>query len=358
MYKIEEITDLIILSSYLRTSPENIYRIIYANKLIFDSKKSNVEVIYGSEYPKGYNISFQRFYIPKKNKRLGYRVVYKCQQQIVRDVLKTLELNLNALYTPNNYVHGYIIGRNTKSNAYEHLGKGYLLNLDIKNFFESIDISTIISTLADLGFNEEVSTIIASICTIKGKLVQGFPTSPVIANLVCSKMDQQLKELCGNCIAIYTRYADDISISSDENLPLIKDIEYIVKKHGFSLNHKKTKIFKKGQNQYVTGLSISDSLHPRIPKPMKKRLRQELHYIGKFGYESHICRIYDLDEERDSEKINEYLNKIRNRIKGWIDYINAVEPILAKTLYIKFNEIEMHRMERNIEYLKNLGEEV
>jgi RNA-directed DNA polymerase len=350
MYSPSEIENFEMLSSYLRTTPEQLDRFVNGEQYIVDWNDISSLV----KIPR-YNdkrTDFQRFYIPKKNKKLGHRIVYKCYEQFTKDILKTLKFNLDNIYIPHDSVHGFVRGKNTRSNALVHLGKKNLLSLDIKNFFESINKESVYLAFRSLGFNENIASDLSSICTLEDKLVQGFPTSPILANIVCFNMDKEIQKLCQNYDATYTRYADDLSISSNNILPQIDEICSILKSFQFELNTRKTKSFKLGQNQYVTGLSISDSSFPRIPKPIKKRLRQQLYYIKKYGYHSHICKLNNLDEATDSSLSNEFFQKTRNNIKGWIDYIHSIEPQLAKKLYASFNEIEEIRYGKFISLFK------
>ncbi|WP_300570424.1 reverse transcriptase family protein [Flavobacterium sp.] len=352
MYNPSEIENFEMLSSYLRTTPEQLDKFVNGEQYIIDWKDTSSLAKIPNYKDNSYRTDFQRFYIPKKNKRLGHRIVYKCYQQFTKDILKILKFNLTNIYIPHNCVHGFVPGKNTRSNALVHLGKKNLLSLDIKNFFESINKESVNSALISLGFNESIASDLSSICTLEDKLVQGFPTSPILANIVCSEMDQKIQELCQNYDATYTRYADDLSISSNDIMPQIDEIDSILKSFQFELNTSKTKRFKRGQNQYVTGLSISDSLYPRIPKPIKRRLRQQLYYIKKYGYHSHICRLNNLDETTNSSHTNEFIKVTRNNLKGWIDYISSIEPQLAKRMYASFNEIEKIRYSELMSFFK------
>jgi RNA-directed DNA polymerase len=341
MYNPSDIENFEMLSSYLRTTPELLDKFVNGKRYIIDweDEALDEEELYRTRNEK-FKTDFLKFYIPKRNKKLGHRVVYKCYQSFTMDILKTLKFNLNNIYSPHSCVHGFVPGRNTKSNALVHLDKKYLLSLDITNFFESINKNSVKTAFISLGFKESIALDLSKICTLDDKLIQGFPTSPILANIVCVNLDEKIQELCKKNNATYSRYADDISISSNIEFHLIEEIETILKSFEFSLNSKKTKKFKHGQNQYVTGLSISDSSYPRIPKPLKKRIRQQLFYIKKYGYHSHICKLYDLDEQTDSDISFQYIQKDKNKVKGWIDYIHSIEPELAKKLYIEFNAIE------------------
>jgi RNA-directed DNA polymerase len=343
MYNPSEIENFEMLSSYLRSTPENLSKFVHGARYVIDfSDLGSLNAI--PKFSEDQNrTDFQRFYIPKKNKKLGYRIIYKSFQQFTKDILKVLNFNLKLIYTPNEYVHGFINGRNTRSNASAHLGNQFLLKLDIKNFFESIEIDSVEEAFLSLGFMESIAADLAKICTLDDKVVQGFPTSPVVANIVCDAMDIEIQKLCSHYDAAYTRYADDISISGNGILPPVHEISSILNNYNFKLNTKKTQRFKRGQNLYVTGLSISDQSYPRIPKAVKKRIRQYLYYIKKFGFHSHICRLNGFSEDIEKSSTNSLISHLENYLEGWINYMKPIEPDLAESFRLQLNEIkEIH----------------
>ena len=351
MYKPEEIINIELLSSYLRTSAELLDTFINGKKKLIDWRNKadfkNLNLQNKSEK----EVHIQRFYIPKRNKKLGYRIVYKLRNQFATDILKVLKFNLYELYTPTECVHGFVLGKDTLTNAKSHVGSKLLLSLDIVDFFKSISIGQVKMAFKHLGFNDEISRILSEISTIEDSLPPGFPTSPFIANIVFRELDDQINDLCKQNRAIYTRYADDISISSDYDLPSVDDIEEILSPSGFLINSQKTKFFKRGQNQYVTGLSITDDKYPRIPKHIKKKLRQEIYHIKKFGFHSHICHLNNWDEKTDKSITEEIRGEVLNRMKGWIDYIKHIEPKVAEKFYEDFNLIiEKIRIEADKNY--------
>jgi hypothetical protein len=356
MYQPEEITNLDLLSGYLRTHKHDLNKMISGFKLVYEQKTSNTFVFDKINSKQDFPILYFKYHIPKKNPSLGYRIVYEIGHLFALNILKVLKFNLNELYEPHDSVHGFVPERGICSNAKQHLANYYLLRSDIKNFFESININMVYEVFMELGFIPEIANVLSKITTLDDHLVQGLPTSPIIANLVSKSMDTELKSLCDKYNAVYTRYADDISISSNSNLPPLKEIENIVNESEFKLNTKKTKTFKRGQNQFVTGLSIFDNLYPRIPKKIKRKIRQELYYIKKFGYESHICKKLDFDEDNcDEDFVSEEKRKLKNRIKGWIDYIHSIEPKVAKSFYNDLKEIEDNERKKIDEYIKKHG---
>lgn len=271
---------------------------------------------------------YEEIKIRKKNykNKDKYRVVYKADSS-----LSQLQKNIAEAISDNvkfpDYVQGFVKRRSSYSNARQHLAKAFLLSADICDFFDSIEIADVATVFRTLGCNNETAEALAKICTINGILSQGLHSSPVISNLVVGNMDKDFQELCSRHEAVYTRYSDDISISSNKDLPTKEQIMAILEKNGFILNTDKFKITKRGQAQFVTGLSVFDSKSPRIPKRMKRRLRLELHYIDKYGTIGHFERVGVPDFAQ---------SYAYNRVRGHIDYVNAAEPDLAEKLYEKF----------------------
>ncbi|PCH91315.1 MAG: hypothetical protein COB85_09280, partial [Bacteroidetes bacterium] len=194
MYKPSDIANSELLSSYLRTSTDQLDRFVNGNQNIIDWQ--NKENIKAPSADRDKITVFERFYIPKRNKSLGYRIVYKPWDQFTFDILKVLKFNLTELYKPEDCVHGFVSNRSTRSNAIVHLGQKHLLKLDIKNFFESLKIDSVKDAFVSLGFKEDIAIQLSRICTLEEKLVQGFPTSPVLANIISVEMDKRIHKLC------------------------------------------------------------------------------------------------------------------------------------------------------------------
>jgi len=267
---------------------------------------------------------YKELRIPKKNKkrRGEFRVVYRGDPS-----LKQLQKNIAFAIEEKTIfpicVQGFVKKRSTTTNAKFHLGKQLILNADIKDFFDSITIDQVIKIFMQLGCNQSVAEILAKICTINGVLRQGLHTSPILANIVAFPIDESFEALAEKYKCIYTRYGDDITLSSDDQLPTKDEVQDILKKHGFLLNESKFSITKRGQAQFVTGLAVFDKEYPRVPKRFKKWLRLTSYYMNKYGVDNHLERIGVPDFA---------LSAYFNRIKGTIDYINASEPDLAKRI--------------------------
>ena len=229
-------------------------------------------------------LNLKKFCIPKRNKKFGVREIYEPFSETLKNLLKITNSVLGQIYVAPNSVHGFVKGKNINTNATPHLGKKFLLSIDIENFFESISREMVVKSLKEYDFTELIAETLANILTVDNKLVQGFNTSPTLANIYFRKIDLIFENLFPHIT--YSRYADDLSFSSDEEITpnQIEEIKRIINNFGFTVNEDKTKIMKRGRNQYVTGLTVFDNKYPRIPKRIKRKLRLDIFYINKYGY--------------------------------------------------------------------------
>lgn len=337
-----EIKTLKQLANYLKCSEESLNKAINNDFNIID--KEGILAFEAFINVADEEILIQKINIKKKGKTSGFRTVYAIRTFQLSDTLKILNNCLTEIFTPLDCVHGFVPGKSTKTNAKVHLAKKLVLSVDIKEFFDSTSKKMISESLVEIGFNQNVANWISCITTIDGHLVQGFNTSPTLANIVTDKMDRDLLKLCGNSIN-YSRYADDLYFSTDEILPNIEDIKNIIEKYGYILNDTKTKTMKRGHFQFVTGLTVFDKHIPRIPKKIKRNIRLEIHYILKFGYEKHaIRRLENIEIPLDSVDsqffIEEEIANTNRRLFGWLHYIKSIEPKFASNYYKQLYQAE------------------
>jgi len=324
-------------ANYLRCDVEFIQSILQQNYFVIENVLENLSFIF--DKMNSDKVFIEKFYIPKKNKKSGFRTIYKPLNHNLSNTLKILNNYLSSIYNPLENVHGFVNGRSIKTNATKHLAKKIILTIDIKDFFESISKQAISAALIELGFKIHVTEWISTLTTINNFLTQGFHTSPTIANIVAQKMDIELNRICGDSIC-YTRYADDLYFSSNDTIPELEKYKSIVESYGFLLNDSKTKLMRRGQNQYVTGLSVFDNKLPRIPKKIKRNLRLEIYYITRFGYEAHAIRKLGLHRNQLNDigvkgKIIDEMEKTSLRIWGWIHYIQSIETEYGNKLHDK-----------------------
>lgn len=233
--------------------------------------------------------------------------------------LKNIHRRLLALLTGvsidlPSHVTGYVRGRSILLNAAPHVGNRFLQRFDLKSFFDHIDRGAIVGGLRHYGFHEVVAEMLARLSTVNGKLPTGFATSPAMANVAMASFDADLVALAATRGLSVTRYADDITLSGSSPFDVTGDMVGISEMHGHEINLEKARTLKYGQPLYVTGLSTSEADRPRLPRPFKKRLRQELYYIGRFGLESH------------AQRTGVAPDTLRLRLGGRIAYAESIEP--------------------------------
>ncbi len=272
-----------------------------------------------------------------------------------------LEL-MTPLVNPRESVHGFVRGkrRGVVSNAQRHVARRAVLNFDIKRFFESIHFGRVRGVFCGHPFNfpNEVASTLAQLCTLDGVLPQGAPTSPILSNLVCRSMDLDLSRLARRHGCRYTRYADDITISSSKFLPeslatltnastgeaqLGTALKELLKKHGFEENPKKTRLALKHQRQSVTGLIVNERVN--VPRSFIRRLRATLHGWKVSGSSAAQKKFEDADKVRVTRRKKPPL--LADHVRGKLQYLRMVRgpgdctyaryALLAKTLDASLN---------------------
>ena len=156
--------------------------------------------------------------------------------------------------------------------AEKHKNNLYVFKLDLKNFYPSINRKKVYYVFSNIGYNSDVSNLLTNICTVDGELPQGAVTSSYLANLICRKLDLRIAGYCNKRNIVYTRYADDITISTqsiklpkiigaisdDGLLCLSKKITDIINNQGFTINSNKLNISSINNRQEVTGLIVNN----------------------------------------------------------------------------------------------------
>lgn len=231
---------------------------------------------------------YREFDIPKKSGGTRRIVV---PSGILKGIQRSIAFMLQYVYFAPEPAMGFVQGRSIKTNAEKHAGKRYVLNTDLSDFFPSIGTSQVRRALVLHGISAEVAKLIASLCCWtdddgKQKLPQGAPTSPVLSNMVCTRMDVRLFGLSKRFGLTYTRYADDITFSSNHSV-YAKDGEFwkefrdIIAQSGFSFNGKKTRLVTRKVRQEVTGLTVGEKVN--VSRKYLKNLRAELHNMTEYG---------------------------------------------------------------------------
>jgi len=282
------------------------------------------------------NDLYKEFHIPKKRKgkrkilapSSNLKLIQKEIQQILNlfyDFPEKWEFNdetkliASNLFKSPNSVHGFLNTRSIVSNARNHVGKGYVFNFDLQNFFPSVGPGKIIETLKNepFAFSHFTSQVIANICTLNNELPQGAPTSPLLSNIVSRRMDNRFESLCTKFKSLkYSRYADDITFSCDFNIfddDFLNIVNLIVEAESYSIHPKKTRLQLRTQRQEVTGVIVNQKLN--VTRKRIKLIRALLYNWRKKGYDESQSEF--VKKHRKSIDLSLYL-------KGQLNYIKMV----------------------------------
>jgi RNA-directed DNA polymerase len=250
---------------------------------------------------------------------------------------------------PHSAAHGFVPGRSVKTFLAPHVGQRVVLKMDLQDFFPSIAGVRVQTIFRMLGYPESVADLLGGICSnavprrvwpvdsqfqdarmlhTRPHLPQGAPTSPALANICAYRVDCRLTGLARSAGAEYTRYADDLAFSGGEDFE--RGVERfsthaaaILLEEGFQVNHRKTRIMRRGVRQRVAGLVTNERMN--VPRPSFDRLKATLHNCVRFGAET--------QNRTDHPHFRAHLDA---RI-GWVECIN---PAKAQRLRAIFDQIE------------------
>lgn len=271
---------------------------------------------------------YETFQIPKK--RGGNRLIQTPESQLmyIQSRLNFYLQNYYHLVCPEG-VHGFVINPNKKEkicniveNAKIHVQQKYVLNVDLKDFFSSIQAYRVKELfLSDyFRYTEHIATALALLVTYDGKLPIGAPTSPVISNFICLELDEALSAYCIKNEIRYSRYADDLTFSSNQSISKAQftDLVAIIEKNQFELNVKKTRLKSINRKQTVTGLVVNEKVN--VDRKIIKMVRAMLHDTLQKGISKAAKNHFKSKNEISNTSETYFLN----RLEGYINFIAQV----------------------------------
>jgi len=196
--------------------------------------------------------------------------------------------------------HGFRRDASIVTNASVHRGRRFVFNVDIKDFFDSINFGRVYGFFVknkDFALTESAAKVLAAIACHDGKLPQGSPCSPVISNLIGQILDVRLAQLAHRHGCSYSRYADDLTFSTNErifpSMIALSNADHswvagavlskIIEKSGFQLNPKKTRMQYRNSRQEVTGLVVNRRINTRPEyRRLTRAMTHQLVTTGKF----------------------------------------------------------------------------
>ncbi|WP_321476409.1 reverse transcriptase family protein [uncultured Paludibaculum sp.] len=268
----------------------------------------------------------------------------KIQRQILTGILNLVPVHAAA--------HGFCRQRCIRTFAEPHVGRRVLLRMDLQAFFPSLPAARIQAAFRTLGYPETVADLLAGLCTnrtpssvwrTEGQmpaapslaearalhdgphLPQGAPTSPALANLCMYRADCRLTGLARNFGAVYTRYADDLAFSFDDEVNVRRFSLYaaaILLEEGFAVNHRKTRILPRSTRQQLAGLVANVRLN--VPRVEFDRLKAILTNCVRNG-----------PANQNLSGVNDF----RAHLNGRVAFVESIHPAKGQRLRLLFDKI-------------------
>jgi len=276
---------------------------------------------------------YRKFYIPKKS---GGKRLISAPMPRLKQVQYWLLENIFNKIAVHPAVHGFALERSIISNAQPHVGKAVVVNVDVKDFFPSIHYKRVKGLLQQLGFAEKIAVIVALLCTeavteeveIDGRnyfvqkgnrvLPQGAPTSPAITNILCYKLDKRLQGLATQTQCSFTRYADDITFSFNNETANAQQLVWRIKKvladEGFTVHPDKVRIMRKGACQEVTGVVVNEKLG--ISRKKLRQFRAVLHQL----------------KTKNAAELKWGHGNLASAVTGYANFVKMIKPVQGAAL--------------------------
>lgn len=289
------------------------------------------------------------FHIPKKSG--GIREIVAPISGI-KNIQRKLASILIELYPEKSCVYGFMKNKNILHNAKQHTKKRLVINIDLKDFFPSINFGRVLGLFKSypFNFNDEVAVTLAQISCHKNGLPQGAPSSPIISNFICRRLDNMMLKFARQNRLTYSRYADDITFSTNlmelpkafgvienDRLVLNREFTSIIENNGFKINDNKTRYAYKNNRQTVTGLTVNE--FPNVNRKYVRNIRAMIHAWKKYGIEKAAAEYFE--KHKETNKPEKYIDVYRRVVIGKINFLRYIkhdEKVGDCNLYRKFTE--------------------
>lgn len=315
---------------------------------------------------------YKEFVIKKKSG--GARLIHAPVPGL-KSIQRCLNLIFQVVYEVNNSAHGFVPGRSIIGNAQKHIGSNYVYNIDLKDFFPSIDQARIWGRLKSRPFNlqgnrQVIGNMVSALCCAeldverlsaesnwikikKNVLPQGAPTSPVLSNIICGQLDNNLQALAKRFNLQYSRYADDITFSSMHNVyqgegGFIAELEETILAQNFHIKKSKTRLQKQGYRQEVTGLVVNKIVNTN--KKYVKELRMWLYYIKSYGLER-ATQIFDMARLNGTIGHVNATSSFERYILGKLEFLKAVRGNSNPAYALLSQEWQNHKQNQTVKIL-------
>lgn len=262
-------------------------------------------------------------------------------------------------------VHSFIPKRSIVTNARTHLRREWVLNVDLRDFFPSITFPRVRGLFIAKPYEiaPDAATVLAQICCFDDKLPQGAPTSPIVSNIICAKLDNELLRLARKHKCRYTRYVDDLTFSTNESdfppalakinpqgqVVVGDELNHIIHENWFEINPDKVRLRRRNLRQEVTGLTVNEKLNVR--RRYVSQIRAMLHAWERDGLENaereFLKRHYI--KHRAPFKKPPLLEQILNGKIGFLGWVIGKDNPLYLRYYHQFRRLCLLKMYQDLE---------
>lgn len=232
---------------------------------------------------------YKKYEIAKRNSNKKRMIAHPSRE--LKLLQRVLLRELESILLGSESSFAYVKGKGIRENALRHSKSRYLLKMDFKDFFPSINPEVFFKACerAEITFDENDKFLLANLLFWRPKRNQGLvlsigaPTSPLISNFIMSYFDKNVASECGAKRVNYTRYADDLTFSTNLKNVLFAIPELVSKQlsltfnDAITINPEKTVFTSKAHNRHVTGVTITNEGKLSVGRQRKRFISAMIH---------------------------------------------------------------------------------
>lgn len=268
----------------------------------------------------------------------------KLLQQRLSDLLQDCLDEINGVHQrKDRAAHGFKRGRSILTNAQLHRHRRWVFNLDLEDFFPSINFGRVRGYFLknrDFALQDRIATVIAQIACHENSLPQGSPCSPVISNLIANVLDMRLVKLAFENGCTYSRYADDLTFSTNKksfpcSIAVLATtgagqshqwlpgnaLKQVIERTGFRINSRKNHMMYRHSRQKVTGIVVNEKIN--VAWEYSHSVRAMVHKFVTTGQ----FEILKATKKEDKRIVFEKLAGSPNELHGRLGFIDSVEHV-------------------------------
>lgn len=251
------------------------------------------------------------------------------------------KLKKEQRYFLNAIKRSYKLKQDTFNSAQIHTNKKWILKMDIKDFFNSVQYPSIKNFVIDVcdKIPNANAFYYLSLVTINDKLPVGAPTSSYIADYCFKDVENEIRKICRIYCIEFSRYVDDLTFSG-YNKNVLKVIEKrvtnILFNYEYKINPKKTKYICRNKQQKVLGLVVNNNV-VCISNEEKRKIRAMLHNFAIYFSNNTIKDIkYRQWNDNEIEKMFGKIAYVKHVDKKFYEKLKIYKNKLSKKYNISF----------------------